>query len=142
MGFFKDLGRSVEKETSRASHSFEKNITRKYGREFERIPVLGYVTRQLQEQTVAKREALRDQKSLQSKQRLAQESEELRQATTTAFLAAQESRNRRIQMAESLVGSEVGLYGTTPIDGPNLTVNNIPLLDPMDDMGNSIPEVT
>ena len=131
----------VGKEIERSGHKFDKEVLRPYAREFERIPGLGYLMRNLHESRVAVRSARKAAKQLQHKQRLAQESETLRQSRTAGLIFSERAKLRRMQMAESLVGEEVGLFSTVPVDGPNLSVNKIPSLDPLDDMGNSIPEV-
>lgn len=80
-------------------------------------------------------------KELSALRRRSLEEERVRQAKQFNLLEAQKAGARRKEMAEGMVGEAVGMISSAPVDGPNMEVNKIPMLDDVDSMGNSIPEV-
>lgn len=140
MGVLDSIGNSVERFGDQILDEGGR-VTESYAREFERIPVLGDPMKDLHDARVAGRQAANDARELQVLMEADLAERMARSATALRITNATRAREKRLGMAESIVGAEVGIMNSTPIAGPDLNKNRIPLLDPVDEMGNSIPEV-
>ena len=89
----------------------------------------------------AEEEALQAARNFQKAQAESLENQRLRNARQLRLTMAQRARDKRVAMASTIAGQEVGIMNSTPIAGPDLSKNKIPTLDPIDNMGNTIPEV-
>lgn len=142
----------IEKEASRAGGKISKEVERfghrEWVQDYVAYQTLGLGGRYVKDAVTdirkakkAEKETLAAAKELQAQQRIAQQEQELRQASALRLTKAEQARAKRISMAEGMMGEGVGIVSTVPVDGPNMDVNKVPMLDPIDGMGNSIPEV-
>lgn len=102
---------------------------------------VGKVRDQFRAARRARKQAAAAEAEMRALQRRRFEEQRVRQAKEERLLQAEQAKQRRISIAESLVGAAFGMVDSAPVDGPNMDVNLIPVLDDVDSMGNSIPEV-
>ncbi len=95
----------------------------------------------MQESKRAQKEAAQAARELQELRRGDLLEQRFRQQRALSLTRMEQAKSKRISMAESIVGEEIGMISSAPVDGPNMAANKIPVLDPVDDMGNTIPEV-
>lgn len=138
MGVFDRIGKELE----RSGRKFEKEVIRPYAREFERIPGIGDLTRSLHESRKAQRQAANEARKFQIERRNELMEERLRMSERQELLQASRERTRREEMAESLVTGGLSYMDTANMSVVDRSTNSIPTLDPIDELGNTVPEVT
>lgn len=135
---------SIVKEVERTGRNIEKGYE-EVGKGLKKYLTLDYLKSAKSKYeditgVTAQKEAAREARLFQEERRRGIIEERFRLGESASLVAAKRARAMRESTAEELlVGG--GIMNTVPTQETNRSVNKIPSLDPVDDYGNSIPEV-
>lgn len=132
---FERMGRDIETAYEKTGKYLYRYLT------LEELRAMGRAAKDPFGIQEAQEEARKAQRQLLADKLSAQQTQQLRQTAQSKLLAGERARMRREMMAESLISGGTMLMDTS-IQGNNTTVNRITQLEPVDETGNSIPEVS